>query len=165
MLMTLDDFQGWIYQNEGTLALLEDWSIMRSRSPVHLTREEFQKRLPQFNEVPDQVIDDLLELCRVQFNRFVWGGFLKWGELAFVAHFLTLRAEAMVPSEGEGGEASMVVGSIPSGISSFTAGDVRFTRDTAIDEALMASPFSGTSWGQMFLYLKKNVSVGLVTVT
>jgi hypothetical protein len=112
--------------------------------------------------VPDELIDDLLEMCRVQFNRFVWGGFLKWGELAFVAHFLTLRDDALAAGAGDMG---LSMGTVPSGISSFDAGSVKYTRNAAVDEALMASPFSGTSWGQLFLYLKKNVAVGLVLVT
>jgi hypothetical protein len=161
--MMQDEFNVWVFRNDGLLPLA-DLAAVRCARSVHLTREEFVRRLPQFKEVPDDVIDDLLELCRVQFNRFVWGGFLKWGELAFVAHFLKLREDALVAG-GSDEETGLVFGSVVSGVTSFSAGAVSWTRNGAIDEALMASPFSGTTWGQMFLYLKKRIAVGLVMVT
>jgi Protein of unknown function (DUF4054) len=152
----------WAYFNG--LIPMGDLATLRCGRAVRLTREEFRRRLPQFNNVPDDVIDDLLDLCQVQFNRFVWGGFLKWGELAFVAHFLTLREDA-IKAGADGEETGMVLGSTVSGITSFSAGAVSWTRNGAIDEALMASPFSGTTWGQLFLYLRKRIAVGLVSVT
>jgi Protein of unknown function (DUF4054) len=160
--MMQDEFNVWVYRND--LLPLADLAALRCARPLHLTHEEFLRRLPQFESVPDDVIDDLLELCRVQFNRFVWGGFLKWAELAFVAHFLTLRENAIVAGAGDE-ETGLVFGSAVSAITSFSAGAVSWTRNGAIDEALMASPFAGTTWGQMFLYLKKRLAVGLVMVT
>jgi hypothetical protein len=159
--MMQGDLNGWEYFN-GLIPFVDCAALRRAR-PTHLTREEFLKRLPQFADVPDDLIDDLLELSRVQFNRLLWGGFLKWGELAFVAHFLQLRKDALDAAGDD--ETGMVLGRTVTGINTFNAGSVSYTRNSAIDEKIMASPFAATTWGLWLLAMQKRIAVGLVMVT
>jgi hypothetical protein len=130
-----------------------------------LTKEEFLRWFPMFADAPEERIDMLIEKARtVAFNARIWGRWLKWGQALFVAHYLALwEMKLPTPDEGEdNGGWQMAM----SGVSSFQAGSVRYTKDTSIEAKMLADPWLQTTFGQQLMdLLRSQIAVGLVMVT
>jgi hypothetical protein len=135
----------------------------------HLTQDEFLELYPQFAQCPQVWLDAIFEQMPCAFNRCVWGCQLKQGEAYYVAHYLTMRELALqlggYDPDNPDAEVDLISGVIQTSVTEFDAGSVSYKKDFNVDEALIASPYSRTVWGQMYDALRKSVAVGLVMVT
>jgi hypothetical protein len=135
----------------------------------HLTTDEFLEQYPMFEDVDTAIIDGLLELCQTAaFDQCVWGNWLQAGEGWFVAHVLTLREQAFGPWEASGSDPASTAwmqGVLASGVTDFTAGSVKWSKDAGMAASMMTEPLLRTYWGQLLVARRKRVAVGLVMVT
>jgi Protein of unknown function (DUF4054) len=133
----------------------------------HLTKDEFLAFFPMFANVDDTWIDGLLLLCQTAaFNPCIWGPWLKWGEALFVAHWLALREIIFGSWDEDNPSANLWLQSVlQTGVSSFTAGSVSWTKDASVLADQASNPYQRTIYGQEYWAMKQRLAVGLVMVT
>lgn len=134
----------------------------------HLTKDEFLALYPQFKNCPDEWFDAIFAQMPCAFSRCAWGCYLQQGEAYYVAHYLTMR-ELSLQVGGDpndpNSEVDLLAGVVTSAVTDFQAGSVKYTKDSAVDETLISSPYMRTAYGQAYDALKKQLAVGMVQVT
>jgi len=132
----------------------------------HLTKDEFLEWFPMFGDAPDSAIDSLLDLAQVELGRCIWGRRLKWGQALFVAHWLALRKSLFGGWDEESPDAALwLQGVLQSTVTSFSAGSVSWSKDSAMVKEQAKNPFLRTNFGQEFMALRDQLATGLVMVT
>ena len=135
----------------------------------HLTQDEFLEIFPQFAAAPEEWIDGLLNVCETAaFNECLWGSWLHWGEANFVAHYLMIRQMIWGSWDDNPDGATSTAwmqNAIQSAVTSFNAGSVSYSKDSAMDAGFLSNPYMRTIYGQEYWAKRKSLAVGLVMVT
>jgi Protein of unknown function (DUF4054) len=133
----------------------------------HLTSDVFLAWFPQFTAVDPVWVDGLLDQCQTAaFDPCVWGPWLQWGEALWVAHWLTLREMWFGGWDVDNPQADLWMrGVIQTGVSSFSAGSVSWSKDTSLLDEQAKNPYMRTLFGQEFYAMQAKLAVGLVMVT
>jgi len=117
-----------------------------------MTPAEFKTRFPEFASVADQRVQLFITDADPFFDVARWDTLYPVGIANFVAHELTMADSTKTNLAN----ASDVLTS--------KVGDVQKTMDTMLLNKQADNPFARTKYGQKYLYLRRNVEIGVMAV-
>jgi len=128
------------------------------------TVQTFRESFPQFEVFPDARVEFYLRPARKQLNPERWEDLLPEGLGLFIAHHLTLEAEAQKAKDGTGG-ISAAGGAIVAEAESKSVGGVSKSRSvTRAGNAATENPLAGqwnlTIYGRQYWQLVQIVGAG-----
>ena len=117
-----------------------------------MTPAEFKARFPEFAAVADNRVQIFIDDADPFFDVDRWDTLYPAGIANFVAHELTM-ADSTKTNMAEAGDALTE-----------KVGDVSRTADTMLLNKQADNPFNRTKYGQKYLYLRRNVEIGVMAV-
>lgn len=121
-----------------------------------MTPAEFKVLFPEFNAETDARVQLFIDRTAPHFDVARWGDLYSDGVAYFAAHELAL---ANAQTAQGGGVQAMTNDNLTKKV-----GDVQVTKDTSLLNKQADNPFFRTLYGQKYLYLRKQVGGGGLSV-
>lgn len=121
-----------------------------------MTPSEFKTLFPEFSGELDARVQLFIDRADPYFDIGRWDAFYADGVAYFVAHELAMANAQAAP----GGSTQ----ALSSDVLTKKVGDVTITKDTALLSKQADNPYYKTAYGQRYLYLRKQVGIGALSV-
>lgn len=121
-----------------------------------MTPSEFKTQFPEFAAETDARVQLFIDLAAPYFDVDRWGDLYPYGVAYYVGHELAL-ANAQAAQGGS-------VQAMTNDTLTKKVGDVQVTKDTGLLAKQADNPFYRTLYGQKYLYLRKQVGMGSLSV-
>lgn len=121
-----------------------------------MTPAEFKARFPEFANETDQRVQLFIDDAAPHFDVSRWDDLYPAGVAYFVAHEMAL---ANAQSAQGGSVMAMTNDTLTKKV-----GDVQVTKDTGLLNKQADNPFMRTMYGQKYLYLRRQVGAGALSV-
>lgn len=121
-----------------------------------MTPSEFKTQFPEFAAETDARVQLFIDRAAPYFDVDRWGDLYPDGVAYYVAHELTL-ANAQAAQGGS-------VQALTNDTLTKKVGEVQITKDTGLLNKQADNPFFRTLYGQKYLYLRRQVGMGALSV-
>lgn len=117
-----------------------------------MTPAEFKALFPEFSAEADGDVQLFIDRSLAHVDAGIWGDLYSDGVGYWVAHEITAA------------NANALGGVMSADVSSKKIGDVQVTRDAVLLARQSDNPFLRTTYGQKYLYLRKQFGIGALAV-
>lgn len=120
-----------------------------------MTPAEFKARYPVFATIDNAFVQLVITEQEQVIDLQRWGELYSKGVMLLTAHELTINNPQMT---------QVISNGLSSDKTQVKAGDVSYSRDASLMLKYENSPYSRTTYGQQYLYLLRQVGIGIMTV-